>query len=181
MLKRAPTHRRTVGTAATGISGRQQRGMMILESMVSILIVMLGIVGIAGLLAKSTALAGQAQYRTEAGMFAEQIVQMISLSVDRTTPDTLAATLKAFEHQPTAAAQCSFSGSTVSDSSAMGELLKAARGEVNNVAGLPGAEPDGQQVMIDTKDNLNKVVITLCWKGATDAAMRNYQIQAFVH
>ena len=55
-------------------SRKQQRGMMIIEAMVSVLIVLLGILGIAGLVARSTTLTGQAQYRTEAGMFAEQIV-----------------------------------------------------------------------------------------------------------
>ena len=99
MLKTSPLRRRSASTATKQTRRGQQRGMMILESLVSIMIVMLGIVGIASLLAKSTALSGQAQYRTEAGMFAEQIIQMISLSVDRSTPDTLATSLKTFEHQ----------------------------------------------------------------------------------
>ena len=180
MLKPSMFRRRSSTTAKQARRG-QQRGMMILESLVSIMIVMLGIVGIASLLAKSTALSGQAQYRTEAGMFAEQVIQMISLSVDRTTPDALATSLKAFEHQATDGQTCEFSGSSVVDSTPMGELLKAARGDLNNVAGLPGALASGQQVKIDTTNNINKVSVTLCWQGPTDLAKRNYQIHAFVH
>ena len=166
-------------------SGRaQQRGIMIIEAMVSIMIVMLGILGIAGLLAKSTVVAGQAQYRTEAGMFADQIVQMIALNVDRTSDATLASSLMDFQHQPTgdvvATKDCAFSGEAVEESTPMGELLKAARGEMQNVVGLPGAADSGQQVKVETDKN-NKVTVTLCWKSPTDGAMRNYQIQAFVH
>lgn len=63
----------------------------------------------------------------------------------------------------------------------MGELLKAARGDLNNVAGLPGAKAAWQQVQIDTTNNINKVSVKLCWQGSTDLAKRNYEIHAFVH
>ena len=161
-----------------------QRGIMIIEAMVSIMIVMLGILGIAGLLAKSTVVAGQAQYRTEAGMFADQIVQMIALNVDRTSDATLATSLMEFQHQPTGAVvakeDCAFTGDAVDENTPLGELLKAARGQMANVAGLPGAEDGGQQVKVETGKN-NKVTVTLCWKSPGDGAMRNYQLQAFVH
>lgn len=161
--------------------GRQQSGMMIIEAMVAIMIVLLGILGIAGLLAKSTALAGQAQYRTEAGMYAEQIVQMISLSVDRSSDANLATSLQGFQHQAAGTKQCDFSGDSISETSATGQLLKAARGGLANVAGLPGALSAGQQVKVETTNNINKITVTLCWKAPADGATRNYQIQAFVH
>ena len=88
MLKTGLTRRETLAVKMRARRG-SQRGVVMLEALVSIMIVMLGIIGIAGLLAKSTNMAGQAQYRTEAGMFAEQIVQTISLGVDRTSDDTL--------------------------------------------------------------------------------------------
>jgi Tfp pilus assembly protein PilV len=160
---------------------RAQRGIMILETMVSIVIVLLGIVGVAGLVARSTTLTGQAQYRTEAGMFAEQIVQMISLSVDRTSSETLASSLESFKHNEGGTTQCSFTGNAVSESSTLGQILKGARGGLTTVAGLPGAKTEGQQVKVETANNLNRVTVTLCWKGPSDQADRNYQIQAFVH
>ena len=163
-------------------SRKQQRGMMIIEAMVSVLIVLLGILGIAGLVARSTTLTGQAQYRTEAGMFAEQIVQMISLSVDRTTSESLATSLEGFKHNETGGqTACSFSGSSVSETSALAQILKGARGGLTTVAGLPGATAEGQQVQIDTTGNINRVMVTLCWKGPSDQANRNYKFQAFVH
>ncbi len=182
MLKTRSIRRRSSLASTVSHPVAQQRGMMILEALVSIMIVMLGILGIAGLLARSTSMAGQAQYRTEAGMFAEQIVQLISLSVDRSTPENLATSLKNFQHQESGTTEtCTFSGSSVNDSSAMGQVLMAARGDLTNVAGLPGALENGQQVQVDTVGNLNRVTVTLCWQGPNDAAKRNYQVQAFVH
>ena len=180
MLKTGLTRRETLAVKMRARRG-SQRGVVMLEALVSIMIVMLGIIGIAGLLAKSTNMAGQAQYRTEAGMFAEQIVQTISLGVDRTSDDTLTNSLKTFEHQASGAKPCSFSGSTVNQSSPVGQLLMGARGDLQKVAGLPGAQDDGQQVKVETTDKINRVTVTLCWQGPNDGDKRNNQIQAFVH
>lgn len=161
---------------------RPQRGVMLIEAMVSILLLMLGILGIAGLTAKSTALSGQAQYRTEAGMYAEQVIQLVSLKVDRSSPALLAQSLKAFEHQPDGTERCTYSGTELSESSELGKVLKAARGDPDNhVLGLPGATESGQQVVVETDNHLNRVTVRLCWQGPSDGAKRIYEIQAFVH
>ena len=180
MLK-ARLNRSLESSSAMRAARKQQQGMMIIEAMVSVLIVLLGIMGIAGLVARSTTMTGQAQYRTEAGMFAEQIVQMISLSVDRSTNESLATSLDSFKHNESGEKACDFSGSSVSETSALGQILKGARGGLTTVAGLPGATAEGQQVQIDTTGNINRVMVTLCWKGPTDQANRNYKILAFVH
>lgn len=160
-----------------------QHGMMLIEAMVSILLLLLGILGIAGLTAKSMALSGQAQYRTEAGMYAEQIIQLVSLSVDRSSASTLAQSLKGFEHQPEGTARCTYSGSELSDTSELGKVLKTARGgdASNPSLGLPGATEADQQVVVETSNNLNRVTVRLCWQGPNDEAKRIYEIQAFVH
>ena len=165
---------------AYALPRQSQRGVMIIEALVAIMLLMLGIMGIAGLTTKSTALTGQAQYRTEAGMFAEQIIQSISLSVDRSSDSKLATSLKGFEHQPTESEACSFAGSAMPEDSAPAQILKAARNGVTGVAGLPGAVGAGQQVVVDT-DNNDQVTVTLCWQGPNDDGPRTYQIQAFVH
>lgn len=166
-----------------GPGARPQRGMMLIEAMVSILLLMLGILGIAGLTAKSTALSGQAQYRTEAGMYAEQIIQLVSLNIDRSSPSTLAQSLKTFEHQADGTERCAYSGTGISDTSQLGKVLKAARGgdTANPLLGLPGATESGQQVVVNTIGNLNQVTVRLCWQGPSDVAKRIYEIQAFVH
>lgn len=177
-----PYVKRPTRSPVPGLGARPQRGMMLIEAMVSILLLMLGILGIAGLTAKSTALSGQAQYRTEAGMYAEQIIQLVSLNVDRSSPTALAQSLEAFAHQADGTERCSYSGSELSDSSELGKVLKAARGEsANPLVGLPGATASGQQVMVETDNHLNRVTVRLCWQGPSDAAKRIYEIQAFVH
>jgi Tfp pilus assembly protein PilV len=130
--------------ARTGArQGRNQHGIALIESLVSIIIVMTGILGIAGLTMKSATWAGHAQYRTEAGMFASQIVRLIELKVSRSSPDNLANSLTAFQHQPDGE-MCNFSGDSAGDSTFQ-SVLKAARGEQTNVHGLPGATAAMQQ------------------------------------
>ena len=102
-----PCVKRPAYSTTQGLGARPQRGMMLIEAMVSILLLMLGILGIAGLTAKSTALSGQAQYRTEAGMYAAQIIHLMSLSVDRSSPTALAQSLEAFAHQAGGSGHCS--------------------------------------------------------------------------
>ena len=115
-------------------------------------------------------------------MYAEQIIQLVSLSVDRSSPTALAASLEAFAHQADGSDRCSYSGSELSDTSELGKVLKAARGEsANPLVGLPGATASGQQVMVETDNHLNRVTVRLCWQGPSDAAKRIYELQAFVH
>lgn len=174
----SPSHRMP---APARTSRPDQRGMMLIESLVAIMIIVLGILGIAGLTARSVTWSGQAQYRTEAGIFAAQIVQAISLKVDRSSPETLAASLQALQHQPSGSAQqCSFSGSATSNSE-LAQLLSAARGAEANVHGLPGATQAGQQILVNTTGDLNQVTVALCWQAPHDEALRSYQIQAYVH
>ena len=154
---------------------------MLIESLVAIMIIVFGILGIAGLTARSVTWAGQAQYRTEAGMYASQIVQTISLKVDRSSPEALAESLRGLQHQPSGGiAQCSFSGTGTSNRE-LRAVLSAARGEETNVHGLPGAQEAGQQILVNTTGGLNQVTVTLCWQAPHDAGLRNYQIQAYVH
>jgi len=158
-----------------------QRGMMLIESLVAIMIIVFGILGIAGLTARSVNWSGQAHYRTEAGMYASQIVQAISLKVDRSSPQALAASLQKMQHRVSGSVErCSFSGAEADNNDVI-NLLSAARGGPQHVLGLPGAVPTGQQILVDTTDGLNKVTVTLCWQAPHDAGLRNYQIQAYVH
>lgn len=168
----------------------RQHGMMMIEALAAIVIVMLGILGIAGLTAKSVTSAGHAQYRTEAGMYAEQIVQMISLKVDRSSPTALAASLDAFKYQ-TGGSLCAFSGSSNGGSSSLdseiGNVLKAALGQANvqqgvaYVHGLPGAKAAGQQISVSRINGVDQVKVTLCWQAPGDKAPRNYQLLAYVN
>lgn len=169
---------------APWLPAHRQRGMMMIEALAAIVIVMLGILGIAGLTAKSVTSAGHAQYRTEAGMYAEQIVQMISLKVDRSSPQNLTDSLLALQHQANGNGLCNFSGAEIPDTEPeLVNTLKAARGDTGvggYVHGLPGAEAAGQQILVNTGNN-NQVTVTLCWQGPGDKAKRSYQLQAYVH
>lgn len=162
-------HPKTAPKAMVG-----QRGMMLIESLVAILLIVLGIMGIAGLTARSLTSTGQAHYRTEAGLYAAQIVHNISLKVDRSSPEALAASLQQFKHQTTGdSALCSFSGAGT-DNADLGNILSAVRG-------LPGAVEAHQQILVDTSTGLNQVTVTLCWEAQANTGLRNYQLQAYIH
>ncbi|GAB2728686.1 MAG: hypothetical protein ACN6O1_16820 [Comamonas sp.] len=168
-------------TAPAYAAASGQRGMMLIESLVAIMIIVFGILGIAGLTARSVNWSGQAHYRTEAGMYAAQIVQAISLRVDRSSPEALAASLQNMQHQPDGSLElCSFSGKQAENVDVL-NLLSAARGGPQHVQGLPGGVPTRQQILVNTSNGLNQVTVTLCWLSPQDAALRNYQIQAYVH
>lgn len=159
-------------------ASRPQGGVVLFESLVAMLIAMVGILGMASLTVKAASLSGHAQHRAEAGMFASQIVQTVALGVDRSSPEALQASLQGYSHQADGTL-CEFSG-TATQSNALAEVLKAARGGVANVWGLPGATDAMQQVAVDTTAG-NRITVTLCWKGPHDQAPRNYQRHAFVN
>ena len=69
-----------------------QRGMMMIEALMAILIFSLGILGMVGVNALAVASQSDAQYRTDANKFATQIINQIWVSVVRTTDAARATT-----------------------------------------------------------------------------------------
>ena len=65
-----------------------QRGMMLIEALMAILIFSLGILGMVGVNALAVSSQSDAQYRTEANRLATQIINQIWLSVDRSGTGT---------------------------------------------------------------------------------------------
>ena len=47
--------------------------------------------------------------------------------------------------------------------------------------GLPGATAANQQIFVDAPGNFNRVVITLCWKTASDNAWRRHTLVTYVN
>lgn len=71
---------------------------MLLESLLALLIFSLGILGMVAINARAIQAATDAEFRTDAAKFAEEIATQISLNVDRTTPQTLVNSLNAFAY-----------------------------------------------------------------------------------
>jgi len=47
--------------------------------------------------------------------------------------------------------------------------------------GMPGATVANQQIFIDAAGTYNRVVITLCWKTASDAAWRRHTLVTYIN
>jgi type IV pilus assembly protein PilV len=164
-----------------------QRGFFLIEAMVAILIFALGILGLVAMGGTAVSAQSDAQYRTEASGLADAIAAQIALGIVRTDEASKALSLATFAHQPTpppttAPAPCSFGGTALTAVTAPGvyPLLQRAANQTAS-PGLPGASTLNQQIFIDGVGTFNRVVITLCWKTASDSAWRRHTLVTYVN
>lgn len=156
---------------------RAQRGVMLLEALIAILIFSLGVLGMVAINARAVQVAADAEYRTDAAKFASDISSQIALSVDRSTPATIAGSLGGFAHM-TGGADCAFTGTASGDPVITAWLarLTAAR------TGLPGVIANGTQILVaNTAANFNRVTITLCWQAPSDARARRHTLITYIN
>ena len=165
---------------------KTQRGFVLLESLLAILIFSLGILGMVATYARAVQAAGDAEYRTEAARLADEIASRITLAVnrgaDRTNPvavsAAIAASLPAFAHQATGsatAAACAFTGA-VSGNTIVTDWV----GKVG--AALPASSAARQQIVVDaTAAGFNRVAITLCWRAPSDQAFRQHSLVTYIN
>jgi type IV pilus assembly protein PilV len=142
----------------------EQRGMMLLEALIAILIFSLGILGMVAINARAVQVASDAQYRTDAAKFVSEIAAEIALSVDRTSAATITNSLTPFAHM-SSGNNCALSGTASSNAIVTAWLarLSAAR------TGLPGVIASGTQICVSTgATDYNKVTITLRWQPPSD-------------
>lgn len=163
-----------------------QGGFFLLEALIALLIFSLGILGMVGMGGAAIAAQSDAQYRTEAANFANDIASQIALEVDR---NNLAVALPEYAHQPIDGGYCSFGGAT-----SIRPLVSGASGWVDRVSGavpgtpgLPGATATSQQIQVDTSAaGHNKITITICWQPPSASAiafapMRRHTLITYVN
>lgn len=159
-------------------SPNRQQGVFLLEALIAILIFSLGILGMMGIAGVSVASQSDAQYRTEASDAAQQVVNTISLKVDRTTPTSLAGTLTPFVHQA-GGGNCAFAGPKTHDADVLAVFAGASLPSANDTTAQRLAR---QQILVDTTAaNYNRVTVTLCWKAGTDTNWRHLTLVSYVH
>ncbi len=143
-----------------------------LEALIAILIFSLGVLGMMGIAGVSVASQSDAQYRTEASAAAQQVVNTISLKINRATPLTIANSLAPFVNKATGAFDsCAFSGAATADADVLAVLAGAS---------LPAADATKQQILVDTA-NYNRVTVTFCWKAGTDTNWRHLTLVSYVN
>ena len=141
-----------------------QRGSMLLEGLIAIMIFSMGILALAGLQANAVKNTVDAKYRTEAAFLANQIIGQ--MWVDNP------ANLASYAHNPTAnAGTCSFVSAASGNANVTAWLGNATT--LGTVAGnLPGATADKQQITVTAGTNV--IQVTICWQSPREATAHNY-------
>lgn len=155
-----------------------QSGFFLIEALLSILIFSLGILGMVAINARAVEARADAEYRTDAARFADEIVSQIALNVDRSSLINLQTSLATFAHQPTGTACGGFSGAQSSSavvSTWLGRVTAAT-------TGLPGALSTGQQIVVaSAATDFNRVTVNLCWRAPSDTAVRRHTLITYVN
>lgn len=128
-----------------------QGGVMLLEALIGLLIFAIGVLGLIGMQAVATKAAGEAKFRAEASLFAEQLIgQMWS------------------DNRGTLAAD--YQGSSGSGGAKYNAWVAAVTA---SGSGLPGAGMSGNQPTV-TVDANNTVTITIRWQLPSEGVAHRY-------
>jgi len=135
------------------MAAKHQRGVMLLEALIGILIFTVGILGLIGLQAVSVNAVSDAKYRADASFLANQILSQ--MWADNPT------NLVNYASKTTAGATtCSFSGAESTNANVVAWLGSSSQpGTV--LYSLPGTSAATQQILVGAD---NTVTITLCWR-----------------
>jgi type IV pilus assembly protein PilV len=157
-----------------------QGGFFLIEALIALLIFSLGILGMVGMGGAAIAAQSDAQYRTEAANFANEIATQIALNVDRAN---LATSLLEFAHQPVDGGYCNFGGSASTQAVVANWVASVSAAG----SGLPGANALSQQIQVDVSaGGHNKLTITVCWQPPSSSAialapMRRHTLISYVN
>jgi type IV pilus assembly protein PilV len=137
---------------------RRQRGLVMVEALISILLLSVGVVGLLRLQSAAVTLAQDAKNRADAAFLADQIVGTI-------WADKRSARAS-YAHQP-GGGDCSFSGTASTNDRVTAWIGNGAAGTVSGMLPQTGS---GQQIVVDG----DKVTVRLCWKAHRDAPQHKY-------
>jgi type IV pilus assembly protein PilV len=138
-----------------------ERGSVLLEALIAMLLFSIGILGLVGL--QGTAVKGTAEsrYRAEAAFFTNQIIGQMWAD----NPANLAS----YAHNPAGAA-CNFAGGASGNANVNGWLGDPATpGTVMGT--LPGATAARQQIVVGPN---NTITVTICWQPPGEDVPRNF-------
>ncbi len=148
---------------------QQQTGVMLIEALVALLIFSVGILGIVGLQASAIKASGDAKYRSEAALMANELIGKMWAS-NRTQ-----ATLQAAFSSTTGTAYQAWAW-LGTDATAPGTLTAPAVGTV--MKALPGALANPPTVVITpvvaTAIPSSLVTVTVFWLAPNDTTVHNY-------
>lgn len=146
-----------------------QKGAMLLEALIGILIFTVGILGLIGLQAVAAKAVSDSKYRGDAAFLANQILSEMWAS-DPTS-------LSTFQTNASGSG-CNFSSTSSTTNTAVSNWIGA-----NNKAGtvlysLPGTNASTQQIKVGSD---NTVTVTLCWRLPSANAFHSLTIASQIN
>jgi type IV pilus assembly protein PilV len=155
-----------------------QRGVMLLEALLGILIFSIGILALIAMQAAAISAQSDAQVRVEAANLTSKIMSKIWVNVDRGKLPGALTGATGFEHQPTEGAWCTFSG-TQNTNPIVTDWINEV---VSSSTKLPGAAANRVSIAVDTAaGSYNKVTVSICWKASTDLKERKHVMVAHIN
>ena len=168
---------------------RHQRGVMLIEVLMAILVFSLGVLGMVGVNSVALSTQSDAEYRSVANRLANRIINEIWVSADRSSDANLAASLATFAHRadPALLAPAGNPCANVAGTPSANALVTGANGWVADatgggamgaLGGLPGATNTMQQIVVGAA---NQVTVTVCWKAPADLAARKHVLTSYIN
>lgn len=156
---------------------RLQKGVMLLEALIGILIFSVGILAMVGMQATAFSASADAKNRADAAAFANDIISRIWMAVDRTSDATVITTLNTFVLN-SGGTDCAFTGGQADNTNTT--LTQWVSDVTDTTGGLLGATTAMQQIAVSTA-SMNRVTVTICWQTPQDLAPRKHQVITYVY
>lgn len=150
----------------------RQKGVMLLEALIGILIFSIGILAMVGIQAAAFSASADAKNRADAAAFASEIISQIWMGVDRTSDASIITSLNNFQLN-TGGSDCNFTGGQADNTNAV--LTQWVSAVTDSATGLLGSTAGMQQIVVSSAD-LNRVTVTVCWQTPQDSTRRRHQV-----
>lgn len=154
-----------------------QKGVMLLEALIGILIFSIGILAMVGIQAAAFSASADAKNRADAAAFASEIISQIWMGVDRTSDASIITSLNNFQLN-TGGSDCEFTGGQADNTNTV--VTQWVSAVTDSGTGLLGATAGMQQIAVSAAD-LNRVTVTVCWQTPQDTAKRRHQVISYVY
>jgi len=156
-------------------------GFFLLEALIAVLIFSLGILGLVAMGGLAIQAQSDAEYRTQAAAYANQIIGDIWVNLDRSTVTSGYTSIAAFQLNTTTTKSCEYTGGNAGAQAVVANwvtnITTAGPGQ-----GLPGSVTGMQQILIDnTAAAFNKVTVTVCWKSPKDTVARKHIVISYIN
>ncbi len=159
-------------------SENRQKGMLLVEVLVALLLFVVGILGLVKAMGISQKAMADTASRSESSTFASDMVQKIRVAADTSSLAAFQTSLQSFQHLEISTSPCVFSGTPSANALVTAWATDVQSGPHH----LPGSSASMQQILVDTSaTGFNKITVTVCWKGPNDTHLRRNTYSAYVN